>query len=149
MRRLSFFKFAAVLVLTAVLNTGCSPNYASMMSALGKAGNLGNVSQLLNAAGGLESLVGNLDKFTMLLPSDDALSKLGPDVLNSLMDPANKDKLNGILKNHILPGKIKAEDLASAGKTLGGNPLDLGSAKISDSIKSGGGVFHVIDQVLQ
>ena len=149
MKKVAFAKTFAVLALVALLNTGCSSGYAGILSALGKAGNLSTITQLLDAAGGLESLVGGLKNFTMLAPSDDAIAKLGSSVIGSLTDPANKDQLTNILKNHILPGKVKVDDLAKAGNTLGGSPLNLGNAKILDTIKSGPGVIHVLASVPQ
>jgi uncharacterized surface protein with fasciclin (FAS1) repeats len=148
-----------VLAFVALINTGCSPGFSGIMNALGNVGNLGTITNLIEAAGGLESLVGNLGKFTMLAPSDDALAKLGSDVLSNLTNPSNKSQLQDVLKNHILPGKLNLKDLgglsdivSAGGKELNmsgsGDDLTINGAKVTDTIKSGPGIIHVIDSVL-
>jgi len=160
MKPFFFTKGLFVLALVTLINTSCGSPYAGIMKTLGNLGNLGSVTNLLEAAGGLESLVGDLGKFTMLAPSDDALAKLGSDALSSLMDPSNKGQLQDILKNHILPGKLNAKDLgglsdivSAGGKALditgSGDDLMINGAKVTDTVKSGPGIFHIIDSVLQ
>ena len=159
MKRFSTIKVFVLLAFVGTVNTSCSSCYGGILSALGNVGNLGTITNLINAAGGLESLVGGLGKFTMLAPSDDALSKLGADVLSNLTDPGNKDQLTSVLKNHILPGKLNMKDLgglsdivSAGGKALditgSGDDLTINGAKVTDTIKKGPGIIHVIDSVL-
>jgi uncharacterized surface protein with fasciclin (FAS1) repeats len=46
--------------------------------------------------------------FTLLAPTNDALSKLGADAISKLTSPDNLGQLANLLKNHIVPGKLDA-----------------------------------------
>jgi uncharacterized surface protein with fasciclin (FAS1) repeats len=49
--------------------------------------------------------------FTVLAPTDEAFAKLPEGTVESLLKPENKDKLIGILKYHVIPGKVLAADV--------------------------------------
>jgi len=97
--------------------------------------------------------------FTMFAPSDDAFAKLPAGVVESLVEPANKEKLAAILKYHVISGVVMASDLADGQTpaTLNGETLQI---DLTDGAKVGGanvttadigctnGVIHMIDAVL-
>ena len=140
-----------VMILVTMFHLNCSSPAAGLMSTLGKTPELSSFAGLLNGAGGantLSSLVGK-NPFTMLIPSNDALKSVHTDLLQSLTKPENKAQLEGLLKKHILPGKVSAEDIAKGGlKDASGNALNLNGAKISKSVPTKNGLIQIIDKVL-
>lgn len=142
-------KILLVVCFVTVLNFSCSSPTSSLMSALGGNANLSGFSSLLKGAGGVGDLVGKAP-FTMLAPSNDALKAIPQDMLTNLMKPENKAQLQNILKKHILPGKYSPEQIAAGGlKDAAGNALNLGGAKITESIPTKNGLIQVIDQVIR
>ena len=110
-------------------------------------------------AAGLVSALQGDGPLTVFAPTDEAFAKLGDDTIATLLKPENKDKLAGILKYHVIAGKVKSKDLA--GKTLtastlngdtmvdGTNGVMINNAKvIKADVKASNGIIHVIDTVL-
>lgn len=124
---------------------------SSLLSSLGGSPNLSSFTNLLKTPG-LDKVLGSSLKgpFTMLAPSNSALNSLGADALSNLTKPENIDQLAGVLKGHIVPGKLDAASLAKGGlKTAGGKDLNLGGINLGDAIS--GKNFNVIpvDQILK
>jgi len=98
--------------------------------------------------------------FTVFAPSDAAFKKLPKETRDSIMNPANKSRLQRILKHHVVEGRKRAEDVASAssfemmdGKTLSvtteGDEVHVGDAIIEETdLEAENGIVHVIDTVL-
>jgi uncharacterized surface protein with fasciclin (FAS1) repeats len=120
----------------------------------------GSFKTLLTAAkaAGLEETLSGTGPFTVFAPSDEAFAKLPAGEVESLLK--DKEKLSAILKYHVVPGKISADDVTkrSSLKTAQGSDLrvDLsqgvrvGSAKVlRTDIDASNGVIHVIDSVLR
>jgi uncharacterized surface protein with fasciclin (FAS1) repeats len=113
----------------------------------------------VKAAGLVETLQGP-GPFTVFAPTDEAFSKLPAGTLESLLKPENRDKLAGILKYHVISGKVLAADVkTSEAKTVQGqsvslkvseaNGVTVDSAKvIKADVMADNGVIHVIDQVI-
>tara|TARA_B100000678_G_scaffold266562_1_gene251538 strand:+ start:22443 stop:22988 length:546 start_codon:yes stop_codon:yes gene_type:complete len=110
------------------------------------------------AAGLVEALQGD-GPLTVFAPTDEAFAALGEDTINDLLKPENKDKLAGILKYHVIAGKVKAADLAgktTTAETLNGSvEIDgtdgvmVGDATVIQAdVEASNGVIHVIDTVL-
>lgn len=147
-----------VLVVSVLLTTMQSCGTSSMLgSGSGLLSSLAGNSNLSSFAGllqtpGLEKLVGPAlkGKFTMLAPSNAALGTLGADALGSLSKPENLNLLAGILKNHIVPGKLDASSLLKGGlKTAGGKDLSLGGVNLGDVISDKKFNIIPIDKILQ
>ncbi|MGA0603232.1 fasciclin domain-containing protein [Caulobacter sp. KR2-114] len=110
--------------------------------------------------------------FTVFAPTNSAFAKLPAGTVNSLLEPANKDKLTAVLGYHVVAGRLTAADLlakvkAGGGRatlstvqggpltvTVAGGRLVLTDAKgrvshvtIGDVLQSNG-VIHVVDTVL-
>lgn len=125
----------------------------------------------VKAAGLVETLKGK-GPFTVFAPTNQAFGKLPAGTVETLVKPANKKKLTGILTYHVVPGKNTAAVIAAAikkgngttrfktvnGETLTakmeGSSIQLTDAKggtatvtIGDVIQSNG-VIHVVDSVL-
>lgn len=138
----------AMLMSVASLNCGTSSNLlksgSSLMSSLGGIPNLSQFTNLLKTPG-LDKMLGSVMKkpFTLLAPTNDALSGMGADAMSNLTNPANLNSLANLVKNHIVPGKLDASGIAQAGvKTAAGNALNLNGANLGDLVP--GDKFNII-----
>jgi uncharacterized surface protein with fasciclin (FAS1) repeats len=118
----------------------------------------------VTAADLVETLQGD-GPFTVFAPTNAAFEKLPAGTLESLLEPANKAQLAGILTYHVVPGTVMASDLSDGQKVKTVNGAEL-TVRISDSgvqlidaggnasnvtatdIKATNGVVHVIDTVV-
>lgn len=126
------------------------------------AASAGSFSTLLAAAqaAGLAELLGSEGPFTVLAPTDEAFAKLPAGTVESLLKPENKAKLAGILKYHVIPGRVDANSAVSAGAAAtaqggevmfgirDGRLVVNGAGVIGTDIDASNGVIHVIDTVL-
>jgi uncharacterized surface protein with fasciclin (FAS1) repeats len=121
---------------------------------------------------GLDATLAGPGPYTVLVPSDDAFSKLQGSPLSDTSNPQNRAEITRVLTYHILPGVILADDISKAidngkGKavlaTMGGETLTAtkeggnivltddsgGKATITQAdIKATNGVVHDVDAVL-
>ncbi len=152
----SGIQLVLVSLLFSVVSLQCSTSSSvlkagsPLLSKLSSIPNLSSLTSLLQTPG-LGSALGGALKgpFTLLAPTNDALSKLGPGALGNLMNPSNVNQLAGLLKNHIVPGKLDVAGLAQSGlQTVGGIPLNLKGANLGGV--TGGDNFNIIpvDKVL-
>ncbi|MGF1510070.1 MAG: fasciclin domain-containing protein [Myxococcota bacterium] len=127
--------------------------------ALG-AGSFNTLATALTQAG----LVGTLKgpgPFTVFAPTDEAFAKLPEGTLESLLEPANKEKLTKILTYHVVQGRVDAQRVMglSRANTVAGPAIDIsvenGKVMLNDSatvvqtdIKAKNGLIHVIDTVI-
>ncbi len=99
--------------------------------------------------------------FTVFAPTNEAFAALPEGTLDDLLKPENKEQLQGILKYHVVSGKIKSGDIASGEtnvNTLQGSAVNVvkgdagvtvnGAKVTSADIKTSNGVIHVIDTVI-
>ncbi len=61
-------------------------------------------------AGLAETLAGE-GPFTVFAPTDDAFAALPEGTVESLLKPENLEKLQGILTNHVVEGKVSSQEL--------------------------------------
>ncbi len=134
------------------------PNLVEVASKAGKFGTLLAAAK----AAGLADTLATGGPFTIFAPTDEAFAKLGKDTIAALLEPANKARLQAILKNHVVAGKVMAATAVTLdeAKTIGGTRLALsfdkksktlhvGDAKVvAADVAAGNGVIHVIDTVL-
>jgi uncharacterized surface protein with fasciclin (FAS1) repeats len=130
---------------TIVAVASGNPDFSTLVSAL-------SAADLVEALGGP-------GPFTVFAPNNAAFAKLPPGTLDDLLKPENKQQLAGILKNHVIEGKVTAAEVKSGTvKTLDGKKVDVavengkvgfGGAKvIAADIPASNGVIHVIDTVV-
>jgi uncharacterized surface protein with fasciclin (FAS1) repeats len=143
---------------TIAANLSAAPDHKSLAAAVTQAG----LSETLSGVG----------PFTVFAPTDAAFAQVPPVTRDGWMRPAQKDVLAGILKYHVVPGKLTAADLAAKITEGGGTALlktadgqELTATKNGDAIlltsSSGNkatvtatdlgqanGVVHVVDAVL-
>jgi uncharacterized surface protein with fasciclin (FAS1) repeats len=97
--------------------------------------------------------------FTVFAPTDAAFAKLPQAVIQDLLQPENKVKLQGILTYHVVGGKVLAADVVTlkAAKTVQGQDLKIDTTKgvkvddanvVQTDIQCSNGVIHVIDAVV-
>ena len=111
-------------------------------------------------AAGLADTLTNGGPFTVFAPTDDAFAQLGKDAIADLLKPENQAKLAGILKHHVVAGRVIAEQVVTLreAKTLQGTSLPIhakdGAVKVGNAnvvktdVIAGNGVIHVVDRVL-
>jgi uncharacterized surface protein with fasciclin (FAS1) repeats len=127
-----------------------------------QADNFDTLVQALKAADLVGALQGE-GPFTVFAPTDDAFAALPDGQLEALLQEENKEKLQAILKYHVVSGKAMASDVTGldAAPTLEGRPVqfqvDDGAVKlmgqntatvVQADIEASNGVIHVIDGVL-
>jgi uncharacterized surface protein with fasciclin (FAS1) repeats len=97
--------------------------------------------------------------FTVFAPTDAAFAKFPAAVIQDLLKPENKGKLQGILTYHVVPGQVLAADVVKlkAAKSVQGQDLKIDTTdgvKVDDAnvvktdIQCSNGVIHVIDAVM-
>lgn len=127
-----------------------------------EAGSFTTLLAAAEAAGLVEALQGE-GPLTVFAPTDAAFAALPDGTVETLLKPENKDQLAGILKLHVIAGKVKSKDLAgtvTTAETLNGSLSVDGTdgvtvtapgstaTVVSADIYTSNGVIHVIDTVL-
>jgi uncharacterized surface protein with fasciclin (FAS1) repeats len=133
----------------------------SMKNIVETASAAGKFKTLLAAAqaGGLVDALQGPGPLTVFAPTDEAFAALGSDTVASLLEPENRQKLVDILKYHVVPGRVFADQAvkANSAKTLQGATIKITGGKtvridkaqvLTADIDASNGVIHVIDAVL-
>ena len=123
------------------------------------AGNFKTLATALGAADLVDALKSE-GPFTVFAPTDDAFGKLPAGTVEGLLKPEKKADLQGILKYHVVAGKVLAADVVkiSSAETLQGKKLAIqvkdgtvmvdNATVIKTDIECSNGVIHVIDSVV-
>jgi uncharacterized surface protein with fasciclin (FAS1) repeats len=143
----------------------------TVAAGIAAAPTLKSLASGVHAAGLAETLSG-AGPFTVFAPTDAGFAQVPPVTRDGWMRPAQKDVLAGVLKYHVVPGKLTAADLAAKIAEGGGKAvLETADGQDLTATKSGGtilltsssgnkatvtqadlgqsnGVIHVIDAVL-
>jgi len=114
----------------------------------------------IKAAGLAEALKAE-GPYTVFAPTDEAFKKIPAETLQNLLKPENKEKLQAILKYHVVSGDVRAKDVVklTKAKTVNGQEVEIkvtekkgvmidGANVIKTDIECGNGVIHVIDAVI-
>jgi len=118
------------------------------------AGQFKTLVAAIQAAGLVDALSGT-GPFTVFAPTDAAFAKLPAGTVESLVQPENLATLQGILKYHVVSGKLGSQDILTAHtvKTLSGQAIypsvlvDNAAIQVKN-IYCSNGVIHVIDNVI-
>jgi uncharacterized surface protein with fasciclin (FAS1) repeats len=149
----------SLIASTSALAGGSTMPTKDIVDTAVSAGSFKTLTTALAAAGLVETLKGK-GPFTVFAPTDEAFAKLPAGTVESLLKPANKQKLTAILTYHVVAGNVKAADvvkLSSAKtlngksvtiKTVGGKVLINGATVVKADIAATNGTIHVIDTVL-
>ncbi len=112
------------------------------------------------AAADLDKVLSGEGPFTIVAPVDEAFAKLPTGTVEELLKPENKSKLAGILKHHVIAGKVPLAKALESGSadTLQGTKITakfengrilIGAAQLLNAdIPASNGIIHVIDEVL-
>lgn len=142
-----------------VIDTVILPSDKDIVQTAVAAGSFKTLARLLEQA----ELVGALQgpgPFTVFAPTDEAFAKLPKETVESLLLPENREKLAGILKYHVVSGRVFSDAAAKGAtvKTLNGQEVTTkseggkvtvnGANVVAADIDSSNGVIHVIDSVI-
>ena len=133
---------------TIVETAAGNPDFSTLVTAVKEAG----LVDALNGDGPL----------TVFAPTNAAFNKLPSGTVEELLKPENKEKLQGILKYHVVAGKVMAEDAigldGQMAESLSGEKFAVevkngkvyvdGAQVVKTDIKCKNGVIHVIDAVM-
>ena len=157
-RRLAM-AFALLISVALTLQTASAKQPMSIVETAVSSGQTNTLVKLLQAADLVEAISAP-GPLTILAPTDDAFAKLPPALVKKLLDPANKARLQDILKYHVVVGKALASGVVKLKEipTLAGPPIKVsmrdGNVYLNDSkviapdIQCSNGVIHLIDSVL-
>ena len=157
-------KMIAAVAMTAMMvagsvQAGCGTCDKTVVEA---AEHLGTFNTLVAAVGaaGLKETLQSDGPFTVFAPSDDAFKALPAGTVENLLKPENKEKLQSILKYHVVAGKVKAAEVSkmSEATTVEGSDVAVsvkgGDVMIDDAkvvkadVPVSNGVIHVINKVI-
>ena len=142
-----------------VIDSVILPADANIPAVADKAGAFKTLLAAAKAAGLVDALSGDKE-LTVFAPTDEAFAKLPKGTVEDLLKPENKDKLAGILKYHVVEGRVYSEDAlaAKSAKTLQGASVKIsvkdgaayvdGAKILTTDIDASNGVIHVIDSVI-
>jgi len=122
----------------------------------------GQFDTLLAAAeaAGLKDALSVQGPFTVFAPTDEAFAALPEGTVESLLQPENRSELERLLQNHIIAGRLPADEVLAAESletlagttlqvTMDGDQPQIGGADITaTNVMASNGVIHVIDAVL-
>lgn len=142
-----------------VIDSVILPSDKTIVQTAVGAGSFKTLASLLTSAGLVDALSGP-GPFTVFAPTDEAFAKLPKETLEMLAKPENKETLAGILKYHVVSGRVFS-DAAAKGATVAtlegksvttksdGDKVKVGGATVVGAdIDASNGVIHVIDTVL-
>ena len=123
-----------------------------------QAGNFRVFLQALETAG-LKETLEETGPYTIFAPVDDAFVKMPQSKLHDLFKTENRESLQSLLRNLIVPGNLLSKDLKTHDeiKTMKGEELRIESRAglwvneaqvITPDVKASNGVLHGIDTVL-
>ncbi|MEM7810907.1 MAG: fasciclin domain-containing protein [Planctomycetota bacterium] len=143
----------------AATAVSAAPAAKDIVDTAVEAGSFKTLVAAVQAAGLVDTLK-SPGPFTVFAPTDEAFAKLDPAVLESLLQPENKEKLVAILTYHVVAGKVLAADVVklSEAATVQGTTVDIavdgsgvtvdGAKVVAADIETSNGVIHVIDTVI-
>jgi uncharacterized surface protein with fasciclin (FAS1) repeats len=159
----------ALAILPAAVSAGSGPKGNLVAGAI-KSKDHETLVAAVKAAGLVDTLASS-GPFTVFAPTDAAFAKLPTGTVDTLLQPANRDRLRAVLTYHVVPGKVTSAQLVdmigkNGGKamlttvqggtltaSLSGSSVVItdaagGAAKVTaaDLIQSNG-VIHVTDAV--
>ncbi len=123
--------------------------------------NFSTLVSALQAAGLVDTLKGG-GPFTVFAPTNAAFEDLSESVLEDLMKPTNKTRLQNLLKNHVIEGRRRARDVAESSsltpmsgkrlhiRTNEDQQVRIGDATVRQTnLDAENGIVHVIDRILR
>jgi uncharacterized surface protein with fasciclin (FAS1) repeats len=133
------------------------PNGLGILETAGAAGGFSTLLSAIDAAG-IAGALQAAGPFTVFAPNDLAFAKFTDEQIAAIL--ADKQLLSSVLKMHVVPGRISANDIASGAAltTLAGASLTISSTEtglsvnganiVASDIQTANGLIHVIDAVI-
>ncbi|HEY0596348.1 fasciclin domain-containing protein, partial [Sphingopyxis sp.] len=113
----------------------------TIVAGIAAAPTLKSLASSVQAAGLAETLSG-AGPFTVFAPTDTGFAQVPPVTRDGWMRPAQKDVLAGVLKYHVVPGKLTTADLAAKIAEGGGKAvLKTAGGQDLTATKSGGTIL--------
>jgi transforming growth factor-beta-induced protein len=116
-------------VATVKSSAACSKPPAAPVDIVALASNDPSLSTLVGAiqAAGLVSTLRGAGPFTVLAPTNDAFAKLPANIRDYMVRPANIDKLQAVLKYHVISGQVNSSQLRdhTHASSVQGSALDV------------------------
>lgn len=134
-------------------------NSSTIVDVAASSDNLSTLVAAVKAAGLVETLQSN-GQFTVFAPTNEAFAALPAGTVEKLLKPENKDQLIAILTYHVLPTKVRSNDIFDGVKveTVQGSDVKASvyanAIKINDAtvlqadVNASNGVVHIIDRVI-
>jgi uncharacterized surface protein with fasciclin (FAS1) repeats len=146
---------ALLILILPTLSANALDDLVTTLQSTGRCRTLLKIIQLT----GREQALERSGPFTIFAPTDDAFAKLPGGMLEGLMKPANKARLQGILETHLVRGKLTSQDAKSSTvTTLGGSKVEIdreGSEFVFEDanvvqpdVVARNGVIQIIDKVI-
>ena len=151
--------FLAPLAVAGVLAVAPAAHADDIVETAAGNGDFSTLVAAVKAAGLVETLQGD-GPFTVFAPTDAAFEKLPSGTVETLLKPANKQKLASILTYHVVPAKVMAASVKDGMRapTVNGQPIPVSvksgkvmvgkATVVTTDIVCDNGVIHVIDAVL-
>jgi uncharacterized surface protein with fasciclin (FAS1) repeats len=152
-------RFPAMLGTVLAVTLASATASAADIVETAVAGNFNTLVAAVKAAGLVDTLKGP-GPFTVFAPTDEAFAKLPSGTLENLLKTENKQRLQSILKYHVIAGKVLARDVVKldSAKTVQGQSVAIkttnGTVMIDNAkvtkpdIAASNGVIHVVDTVI-
>jgi uncharacterized surface protein with fasciclin (FAS1) repeats len=159
MKKLALVAAATLVAVSLSAATTARAASGDIVETAVAAGSFKTLAAALDAADLVDTLKG-AGPFTVFAPTDDAFAKLPKETLDSLLQPANRDKLRRILTYHVVPGTVMASDVVKlqSAKAVSGDTLTVkardgvvsvdNARVIKTDVRAANGVIHVIDTVI-
>ena len=155
MKRSMYFLSALCIIAVA---SAANAEKKDIVETAVDAGSFSTLATALKATGLVETLQGK-GPFTVFAPTDAAFEKLPEGTIETLLKPENKSQLAAILTYHVVPGDVRAKQVASlqGAESVNGQRIDIttdGGVKVDQAnvvktdIVCSNGVIHVIDEVI-
>ena len=157
-----FLPLFALAFLVSACSSSSSMDVMQQKNLVETAVSVDDLSTLVTAvqAGDLVETLSSPGPFTVFAPTNAAFAALPDGTVSTLLEPANKSQLQGVLTYHVVPGKLMASDLRDGQilTTVNGAQLEVriengtvmvgGATVAMADVQASNGVAHVIDAVL-
>ncbi|MBD3368049.1 MAG: fasciclin domain-containing protein [Candidatus Eisenbacteria bacterium] len=142
-----------------VIDSVLMPATGTIVEVADKTGKFATLLTAVEAAGLTDVLMGE-GPFTVFAPTDDAFAKLPGGTVESLLKPANLEKLQTILKYHVVSGRVYSDevvamdmvgtlaDMEAPVSVMDGKVMVGDTGVVKTDIEATNGVIHVIDAVM-
>jgi uncharacterized surface protein with fasciclin (FAS1) repeats len=117
-KALAIAAVAALAIVPATASAGAGAKGNLVAAAMGSQDHQTLVAAV--KAAGLVDTLASGGPFTVFAPTDAAFAKLPAGTVDTLLQPANRDRLRAVLTYHVVPGKVTSAELVKTIRKNGG-----------------------------